>query len=202
MPIGTDDVNIVTGAAEGGGVLKDEEEDETPELRLRTSNFLVTINSNRRLKTREIMRPIVVEFYNTLERLLTDPRFYARAIDVLPLEDTYDTNVHAVITNTGVEHSLRAGLHAHSHWKIYHDSRIRIALNPLRLMLKDAFPSWTKFYVDVRFVKSGEAATIDYVFKEVRNKRMRVPSDLCSHPDFGISTIYKHEMALADKFSI
>jgi hypothetical protein len=196
MPISQSDVHLgTTSQAEA-------QLDESKATRINTSRFLITINSNYRTKDPVRLKKATVIFYNRLEVLVKDPRFIERCIDIQMLNDTFENNVMGAIVDTGVEYSSRAGLHAHSTWKIFHTTRIRINLNALRLNLKSEFPEWKQFFVDVRFAKNGDSAVTNYVYKTVRGKDYSIPCEMADHPEFGHKFVLVSNMALSSTIVI
>jgi hypothetical protein len=173
------------------------------EQRLRESSFLITIVSNFRTKDAKLLKPKVVEFYNTLEKLFANPSFVARCIDIIPFQDS-EADLLAVTMNTGVEYSRKSGIHAHTQWTIYHTTQVRMALNPMRLNLSQAFAAngWKPMYVDVRFDRS-KGGVRAYVFKTIKGKRTKVPESVASLPGFGSGQLVcTNEMALSDQLVI
>lgn len=195
MSITSQDVHITTDS-------QDLARNASNDQKLRESSFLITIVSNFRTKDPKALKVKVVEFYNTLEKLLSNPTFVSRCIDVIPFQDS-SADILAVVMNTGVEYSRKSGIHAHTQWTIYHTTQVRMALNPMRLNLGHAFEGWKPMYVDVRFDRS-KGGVRAYVFKTIKGKSTKVPEAVAKLPGFGNGNqlVCSNEMALSDQILI
>ena len=171
-----------------------EKKREEKEVRVKSSSFHITVNSNQRYPTKEAFIKDLRPFYKSLNDLFADKENIKRIIDIMNPEDTFDDTVGSVHTEIGVEYSPVAGMHAHSLITLTHVTKLRIDIPSLRALLDSLLHSsglplvGDAPYVHVRFVPDQKQAVKNYIRKHMNGKRFRmregqdftVPMGACS----------------------
>lgn len=153
------------------------------EVRVKSSTFHMTINTNQRYPTPEALERDLRLFGSALyagdgvSGVFQDRVLISQLVEILEPGVIFDDVVGNTSTKIGIEYSATAGLHAHCVMTVVHISKVRIHLKKLRQILDRALP-WLAGdapYVHVQFVPDHRTAVLQYIKKNVGGKTLKMP---------------------------
>lgn len=157
-----------------------EEEVKKKPIRVKTSSFHITINSNQRYGSKDAFVADLKPFYGALKALFENPEHVKAIVDIMNPNDVYDEVVGSVNTDIGFEYSPVAGMHAHCLITLAHVTKLRIDIPRLRWLL-DALTEEHGLslqgdapYVHVRFVPDQKQVVKNYIHKTVHGSQFRM----------------------------
>lgn len=165
--------------------------DEVPEARVQNSEWLVTVNTNQKYSTVESLHQGTRVLYLALQYLISEAGIREFVEVIVPL-DSFDGDVGRV-TSAAVIENAKSGLHAHIQIKACHTTRLRLNLAALRAALNARIDPQKSVYVNVRVVKNQTLAVRNYIYKNVRGKRLR----MCDGEDFPDSPVIEGTLHIA-----
>ena len=153
------------------------------EVKVKSSTFHMTINTNQRYPTPEALERDLRLFGSALyaadgaSGVFQDRVLVSEIIEMLEPGVLFDDGVGNTSTKIGIEYSATAGLHAHCVMTVVHITKVRINLKKLRKILDRSLP-WLAGdapYVHVKFVPDHRTAVLQYIKKNVGGKTLRMP---------------------------
>ena len=160
--------------------IAEEKKKQEKEVRVKSSSFHITVNSNQRYPTKEAFIRDLRPFYKSLNDLFGSNDNVKMIIDIMNPEDTFDGTVGSVHTEIGVEYSPVAGMHAHCLITLMHVTKLRIDIPKLRVLLDSLLHSsglplvGDAPYVHVRFVPDQKQTVKNYIRKHMNGKKFRM----------------------------
>lgn len=164
--------------------------------RVRSSEWLVTVNTNKKFKDSDSLREAAGWLQEALSLVFGDKVYMEKIIDVLQIGDTFEDHVGKIHTDVVVENAA-SGLHAHAHVKACHLSKLHIRVNALRMLVVSYLQkhmSIRNVYIDIKHIKNHSLAVRNYIFKNVRGKTLRMCDGDTEFPD---SVTVTHTMSVA-----
>lgn len=150
---------------------------------LRTSAFLITINTNQRARTPDEFTHVAKPFFLVLNAIFSKAEHVKKFVTVLSTMDSFEDDVGAIKSSGVIEYAVHSGIHAHIMIEIVHRTRVQINSLLLRqIVLQDLAIRGLRLsnlYIQVRFVRNDTQTVLNYVRKDVWGKACNVRGDLC-----------------------
>jgi hypothetical protein len=149
---------------------------EAKPIPVKTSSFHITINTNQRYPTAASMALDMRPFWEAIEAAFGGADGLRQVVEVMNGADSFDSNVHDVEVNSGMEYSPKSGLHAHVLLTVEHTTKVRVNLAGLRGILDEKLThlAGKKYHLYVRFVPNQVAAVRNYIYKTYNGGRYRL----------------------------
>ena len=172
------------------------EEKPPKPTRVKTSSFHITVNTNQRYGSKSAIIHDMRPLYDGLKNVFGDPALVERIIEILTPGDDFLDSVGHVSSDIGIEYSPVAGLHAHCLVTITHKTKLRIQLKNLRGILDKTLPHLVGNapHVFVRFVPDQKQTVMNYIYKTVNNKQLKMREGL----EFSSPPVCKCDCKIAD----
>lgn len=139
------------------------------------SNFLLTINTNKRPRTQEEAKPLIDKLRETMQYMLSAEGLKRITRFLLPAEFNKDY-IASVKSQFNLEiGETKHGKRVHSHAIIQYVHTTRLHLNFLEIKKIMIEHGWTGFYMNVKLVKGMENA-FEYLLKGPRNSNFQTKS--------------------------
>jgi hypothetical protein len=144
-----------------------------PDVRVKSSSFHITMNTNQRYTNKESLRLDLKPIWDALHNTYGTKESVGEIVEILNPLDTFDGSVGSVSSDSGIEYAA-SGLHTHTLLTILHTTKLRINLKALRAILDKNLPHLTSYYLNVRYVPNQVQTVKNYIYKEVGEKRYKM----------------------------
>ena len=166
-------------------------------VRVRNSEWLVTINTNQKYRNDVALKRGVRNFHKALVQTFSKQGNLEEIIVVnTGVEGSFQGDIGKIDSRIVIENA-RNGLHAHIHIKACHTTKLRVHLKNLRLMINTlldpdaAIPK--KVYINVQHVPNQSAQVRNYIYKQVRGKNIK----MCDGEEFPDEVQISHTINIA-----
>jgi hypothetical protein len=144
-----------------------------PEVRVKSSSFHITMNTNQRYTNKESLRLDLKPIWEALHNVYGTKESVSEIVEIMTLGDTFDGSVGSVSSDSGIEYA-NSGLHTHTLLTILHTTKLRINLKALRGALDKNLPHLTSYYLNVRYVPNQVQTVKNYIYKQVGDKKYKL----------------------------
>ena len=158
--------------------------------KVRSSSFVLTINTNQKYKTYDAMVTDLRTIFNATKTFYSDTAKIARIVEIERAGDTFETSVGHVKCLGTFEYGERSGLHLHMVMTLHHCTDLRIDRVELKGNMDEIFKGVTPgTYSNIQYLKNPLANTKAYVTKYVHGQNLKMFSDFayCENPDVEIN---------------
>ena len=162
-----------------------QEIENEPQRKVRSSSFVLTINTNQRYKTRDAIHSDLRVVFNETKKFFGDAPSIGRIVEIERAEDTFESSVGNVEAVGTLEYGERSGLHLHMVLTFNHCTDMRIDRPALKREMDALFAGVTPgTYNNIQYLRNPLANTKAYITKYVNGKRLRMGSDVayCENP--------------------
>ena len=146
------------------------------EVRVKTSSFHITANTNQRYGSKDAIVADMRPLYGSMTSMFAIPENIVEMIEILKEGDTHAENIGHVETNIGIEYSPKAGLHAHILMTITHTTKVRINLPAFRKIVGETMGEKRMPHIHVRFVPDQKPVVTNSISKMVGESVMKMRS--------------------------
>lgn len=149
---------------------------EPKPIAVKSSSFHITINTNQRYPTKAALALDVRPFWDAIQAAFGDADGIRQVVEIMNGADSFDSNVHDVEVNSGMEYSPKSGLHAHVLLTVEHTTKVRVNLAGLRGILDEKLShlAGKKYHLYVRFVPNEVATVRNYIYKTYNGGRYKL----------------------------
>jgi hypothetical protein len=158
---------------------------DPPEERVRSSNYLITVSTNKRTRSQEAISEIIKELYDGLEYAFGKKECIASFLNMMeaPMK-TFWTHVGKVDSVGVIEYHHRSGVHAHVLMTICHITKVRLDVPPLVECILSQMSIVKNVYVSVSYVRNEVQNVRNYIYKTIQGKRLKM-CDGSPYPEDG-----------------
>ena len=149
--------------------------------RVRSSEWLVTINTNQKYSDRAALKAAALRFAAVLQATFGPAASVREITKILVAGDSFDEHVGRIHSDIVLENAW-SGLHAHVQMRACHLTKLHVNIAALRRAVCGGL-GLPNVYVDVRLVRNQSLAVRNYIFKNVRGKNLKLCDGQTDFPD-------------------
>lgn len=147
--------------------------EEPKPVRVRTSSFHITINTNQRYTNKMAIMADMRPFWDAIQSVYGTKDDVMKFIEILNEGDSFEGHVGHVESETSIEYA-QSGLHMHTMLTLVHATKLRIDIPKLKNLFLEQLPHLKNLYLHVRYVRNETSAVRNYIHKNAGDSVFRM----------------------------
>lgn len=142
---------------------------------MRSSNYLITISTNKRTRNLDAITEVIRELHDGLVYAFGKKECIGSFLNILesPMK-TFLTHVGRVDSVGVIEYHHRSGVHAHVLMTVCHITKVRIDVPPLTECVLSQMNVVKNLYVSVSYVRNEVQNVRNYIYKTIQGRKFKM----------------------------
>jgi hypothetical protein len=171
---------------QSANILRGYTNDDEPEERVKTSNYLITISTNKRARDVSSISEIIRELYFALYHAFGNKDCVEGFIDMLDdgLGHKFHSHVGKIDSQGVIEYHHQSGVHVHVLMSICHITRVRLNEPNMKDILLSKMDIVKNLYIAIQYIRNDVQNVRNYIYKTIHGRKLRM-CDGTPYPEDG-----------------